>query len=286
MKIKMTGASGYLGNIITAELKRNNHHVSPIQRELLYGPAENLAGELNNIDVLINLAGAPVLQRWTSRAKKEIYDSRIKTVENLARAFQIMFPEDRPAKVISASAISIYASGKTHTEESFYFNQDFLGEVLKDWEKAWTGLPEEVQLTVFRMAIVLGKESATIKNMLLPFKLGIGGKVGNGKQAFPFVHETDVARAYKWATENKNITGVFNLVAPEQITNAGFTQALAKKLNRPAFFRVPPFALQLIYGKAASMLTKSPVVLPHKIMEAGFEFKYPTIEEAMEEIFG
>jgi uncharacterized protein (TIGR01777 family) len=286
MNIKMTGASGYLGNIITAELKKNKHHVSPIQREMLYGPAENLADELKNTDAVINLAGAPILQRWTSKAIKEIYDSRIQTVENLARAFQIMFPKEMPAKVISASAIGIYAAGKTHTEESYNFDPGFLGEVVKDWEKSWNGLPEEVELTLFRLAVVLGKESATIKNMLLPFKLGIGGKIGSGKQPFPFVHETDVARAFLWATENKKTQGVFNLAAPEQITNAGFTKALAKKLNRPAFIPVPPFALQLIYGKAASLLTKSPAVLPHRMIEAGFEFKYPTIGETMDEIFG
>ena len=286
MNIKMTGASGYLGKIITAELKRKGHKVSPIQREQLCGPAEILAGEIKNTNVVINLAGAPVLQRWTTKAKKEIYDSRIQTVENLARAFQIMFPEERPAKVISASAIGIYAEGKTHTEKSNNFDQGFLGEVVKDWEKSWNGLPEEVELTLFRIAVVLGKESATIQKLLLPFKLGIGGKIGNGKQPFPFVHETDVARAFTWATENKKTAGVFNLAAPQEINNAGFTQALAKKLNRPAFIPVPPFALQLIYGKAASMLTKSPAVLPHRILEAGFEFKYPTIEKAMEEIFG
>lgn len=286
MKIKITGASGYLGKIITAELKHNKHRVSPIQRELLYGPAENLASEVKNTDVVINLAGAPVLQRWTSKAKREIYNSRIQTAENLTRAFQILFPKERPAKVISASAIGIYAEGKTHTEESLDFDRGFLGEVVKDWEKTWNGLPEEIELTLFRMAVVLGKESATIQKMLPPFKLGIGGKIGNGKQPFPFVHETDVARAFAWATENKNTTGVFNLTAPQGITNADFTRALAKKLNRPAFIPVPPFALKLIFGKAAAMLTKSPTVLPDKLQGNGFEFRYPTIEETMEEIFG
>ncbi|WP_372947705.1 TIGR01777 family oxidoreductase [Mariniphaga sp.] len=286
MIIKMTGASGYLGNIITAELKRKGHKISPIQRELLYGPAEILAGELKNTDVLINLAGAPVLQRWTTKNKKEIYDSRVLTVENLVKAFQILFPEERPAKVISASAIGIYEEGKTHTEESFNFDRGFLGEVVKDWEKSWKGLPKEVGLTIFRIAVVLGKESATIQKLLPPFKLGIGGKIGNGKQPFPFIHETDVARAFTWAAENKKAKGVFNMAAPQEITNAGFTRALAKKLNRPAFIPVPPFALKLVFGKASSMLTKSPAVLPHKITEAGFEFKYPTIEETLEEIFG
>lgn len=287
MKVKITGASGYLGRLITAELKSKNHHVSPIQRELLYGPAENLASELKNIDVLINLAGAPVLQRWTKKNKKEIYDSRVQTAENIARAFQIIFPKERPGQVISASAIGIYSEGKPHTEESYHFDNGFLGDVVKDWEKTWKRLPPgKVQLTLFRIAVVLGRESATIQKLLLPFKLGIGGKTGNGKQPFPFVHETDAARAFLWAIENKNSGGIYNLAAPEQITNSSFTRALAKKLNRPAFIPIPAFALKIVFGKAAVMLTKSPAVLPDKIQEAGFEFKYPTIEETLEEIFG
>ncbi len=284
MDIKITGASGYLGQRITAELRNRGHKVSPVERELLYGPAENLAQELKGADVVINLAGAPVLQKWTTKNKKVIYDSRIVTVRNLVRAFHILFPENRPCKVISASATGIYATGKTHSEESYDFDTGFLGEVVKDWEAAWNNLPAEVQLTVFRISVVLGKQSATIQKMMLPFKLGIGGKIGNGKQPFPFVHETDMANAFLWATENNNITGIFNLVAPQQINNGGFTRVLAKKINRPAFIPVPPFALKLFFGKAAEMLTKSPAVVSDKILEAGFEFRYPTIEEALKEI--
>lgn len=284
MKITITGASGYLGTIITTELKNKGHEVSPIGRELLYGPAENLAGELKNTDILINLAGAPVLQRWTTKNKKEIYNSRIKTSQNIARAFQILFPKERPSKVISASAIGIYSAGKNHSEESLDFDNGFLGEVVKDWEQSWNGLPEEVQLTLFRIAVVLGKQSATIQKLLLPFKLGIGGKIGGGKQPFPFVHETDVARAFIWATENKKATGVFNLAAPQQITNSGFTRALAKKLRRPAFIPVPPLALKILFGKAASLLTQSPAVMPQKLLETGFEFKFSTIDDTLDEI--
>lgn len=286
MDVKITGASGYLGHIVTAELRSRGHKVSPLERELLYGPAENLAQELKGADVVINLAGAPVLQKWNAKNKKVIYDSRVVTTQNIARAFHILFPKNRPRKVISASAIGIYAPGKTHNEESFNFDSGFLGDVVKDWEAAWNSLPDGIQLTIFRIAVVLGKQSATIQKMMLPFKLGIGGKIGNGKQPFPFVHETDVANAFLWATENNNISGIFNLAAPQQITNAGFTRALAKKINRPAFIPVPPFALKLLFGKAAEMLTKGPAVDSGKITEAGFKFRYSTIEEALEEILG
>ena len=284
MKVKITGASGYLGNLISSELLKNNHQVLPIDRHLLYGPAEYLANELTGTDVLINLAGAPILKRWTARNKKNIYNSRVKTSENLARAFQIMFPGKRPKKVISASAIGIYTPGKTHSEESYFFDSGFLGEVIKDWEAAWKGLPREVQLTIFRIAVVMGKESTTIKKLLPPFKLGIGGKVGSGKQPFPFVHENDVARAFVWAAENKETNGVFNLAAPQQITNKEFTRALARKLGRPAIFTVPPVALKLVYGKAAAMIAKSPAVTSEKLTKMGFEFSFHTIDEILEYI--
>jgi hypothetical protein len=284
MKIKMTGASGYLGKIITDELQKKGHRVSAIHRELLYGPPENLAKKLEGTDVLINLAGAPVLQRWTKKNKQKIYVSRVVTSQNLVKAIQILFPKQRPCKLITASAIGIYASGKTHSEESKKFNTGFLGEVVKDWEAVWNGLPDEIVSTVFRISVVLGKESAVIQKLLLPFRLGIGGKIGNGRQPFPFVHETDVARAFVWAVENKNSGGTFNLAAPEQITNGGFTHALSEKLKRPAFIPVPKFGLQLLYGRAAVLLTESPAVVPHLLMEAGFSFKFEQIEDALEEI--
>jgi hypothetical protein len=284
MKIKITGVSGYLGSIIKNELQRKGHQVTAIDRKMLYGPPENLAKTIEGTDAIINLAGAPVLQRWTKKNKQKIYGSRIVTSQNLVKAIQILFQEQRPKKLISASAIGIYTSGKTHSEESKDYDTGFLGEVVKDWEAVWKGLPDEIVSTVFRIAVVLGKESAVIQKLLLPFRMGIGGKIGNGRQPFPFVHETDVARAFVWALENKNGGGTFNLAAPEQITNAGFTHALSKKLKRPAFIPVPKFGLQLLYGRAAVMLTESPAVVPHLLMEAGFSFKFEQIEDALEEI--
>lgn len=285
MKIKITGLTGYLGNIINGELTKKGHSVSGIERRLLYGLPEKLEETLKNTKVLINLAGAPVLQRWTEKNKKLIYESRVLTTQNLVKAINNLPPEQRPEKVISASAIGIYANDVLHSEESHDFDTGFLGEVVKDWEASWNGLPGNVQLTIFRIAVVLGKESATIKKLLLPFKLGIGGKIGNGKQPFPFVHETDVAQAFAWAVENEKTAGIYNLAAPQQITNSGFTNALAKKLKRPAFIPVPAFVLKMVFGKAAGMLTQSPTVLPEALLEKGFAFRYATIEEALEEIF-
>lgn len=119
--------------------------------------------------------------------------------------------------------------------------------------------------------------------MLLPFKLGLGGKITNGKQPFPFVHENDVVRAFVWSLENEKAKGVFNLVAPDMISNKEFTKALADELKRPAFFTVPGLALKLAFGEAAVMLTESPAVVPNALVEAGFVFRFPNIKSTLGE---
>jgi uncharacterized protein len=284
MEIRMTGASGYLGKVITAELIRQGHHVEGISRELLYGNPGELGEAVKNKDVLINLAGAPVLQRWTLKNQKEIYNSRVLTAQNLVHAITKLPAGQRPQKVISASAIGIYDSGKLHSEESREFDTGFLGELVQDWEKAWQQLPEGVQLTIFRIALVLGRESSIIKKLLMPFKLGLGGKIGNGRQAFPFVHEADTAQAFLWAIETPDAGGVFNLAAPHQISNKDFTRELAQILHRPAFLTIPPFALKMLYGKASELLTRSPAVIPKNLLKKNFKFRYSTIGEALENI--
>lgn len=284
MKIKISGSSGYLGSVISEGLIQKGHQTEGINRELLYGSEEKLASTLKNTDAVIHLAGAPILRRWTEENKKQILDSRVKTAKNLAGAINRLPAESRPRKVISASGISIYAPGKTHTEGSSDYDTGFLGEVILKWEKAWEMLSNDVELTVFRMAPVLGKESPTIKKMNFPFRMGVGGKIGNGKQPFPFVHEADVAGAYLWAIENSGTGGKYILAAPHQITNAYFTRAMADTMNRPAFTTVPAFALKVIYGQAATMLLHSPAVHPEKLLKKGYKFKYESIEQTLNDI--
>lgn len=282
----MTGASGYLGEVIKKELIKKGHQVLPINRSLLYGPTNELTGQLSGTQVLINLAGAPILQRWTRRNKQIIYESRVKTTRNLVKAIQEMDEDKRPQKVISASAVGIYTVNKMHDEHSIDFDTGFVGKVVNDWESAWKSLPENVELTLFRLGVVLGKEAQTIKKLLLPFKLGLGGKIGNGKQPFPFVHENDVARAFAWALDQSGRDGTYNLAAPQKITNKEFTKAMAKALKRPAILPVPEFALRIVYGKAATLLTESPEVIPRELEKQNFEFRYPDIESTLIEITG
>ena len=284
MKIKLTGSNGYIGRLILTELQKKGHKVSGINRDLLYGPSTNLQEEIRYTDVVINLAGAPILQRWTKKNKETIYISRVVTTRNLVKAIIELSKSERPTKVISASAIGIYKSGYKHTEESKNFDEGFVGEVVQDWEHELTAVPEDVQTTIFRLGIIFGKEAKTIKNMLLPFKLGLGGKIGSGKQAFPFIHEKDVINAFVWATETLEKSDTFNLAAPESISNKEFTNSFARQLNRPAFFTIPAFALKLIFGKAATLLTQSPEVSSDKLQKTGFHFEYPTIKATLQNI--
>lgn len=284
MKIKITGASGYLGNLISDRLKKNGHTVSAIDRKFLYGPIDALQNEIRRCDVVINLAGAPILQRWTKKNKEVILESRTETTSNLVAAINMLPKQERPKKFLSASAVGIYKTGFVHNESSRNFDEGFLGDVVKKWEAASNGLTPGVQRVVFRLAMVLGKEAKTISSLKLPFKLGLGATLGNGDQPFPFVHEVDVARAFAWAVEDFNANETFNLAAPESITNKDFTKALAKKLHRPAFFFIPGFILNAALGKASSLLTEGADVEPWNLQKAGFEFQYPTIESALEEI--
>jgi len=283
MKIKITGSSGYLGRAISKKLKKYGHVVSGIEREVLY-KVDKLQEAIQGTNAIINLAGAPILQRWTSENRKIIYDSRVKTTQNLVKAINSLPLEKRPEKFISASAIGIYDPGKTHDESSIEFEQGFVGKVVLDWEKAVEPLTDDIQKIIFRIAPVLGKKSETIKNLKLPFKLGLGGKIGDGKQPFPFVHEQDVTDAILWGIEDYRQSGIFNLSAPEQISNNTFTKTFASKLKRPAIIPVPAFALKILYGETAQMLVKSPGVIPKELQKAGYNFKYPDIDSALSEI--
>ena len=172
MNIKLTGSNGYIGQLISKKLEEKGHSVSGIERNLLYRDTENLKKELQYSDVVINLAGAPILQRWTEKNKEIIYDSRVVTTRNLVAAINGLPNSQRPKKVVSASAIGIYKSGYSHTEESHNLDEGFVGKVVKDWENSLIDLSSDVQKVIFRLGVVFGREAQTIKNMLLPFKLG------------------------------------------------------------------------------------------------------------------
>lgn len=284
MNIRITGSNGYLGKRISEELKAQGHHVCGIERKFLYGPPELLMKEIDGAEIIINLAGAPILQRWSEKNKQTISESRIKTTQNLVRAIAALPEARQPKKFISASAIGIYQPGKSHDESSTDFDTGFVGQVVSGWENATTGLPPSVEKIIFRIGLVLGKEAKTITNLLIPFKLGLGAAIGNGQQPFPFIHEKDVARAFLWAVEIFRGGGIFNLVAPQTINHKQFTNELARQLHRPAFFKIPVFILKLVLGSASVLLTESPEVVPKKLISEGFSFEYPNLGAALSDI--
>ncbi|MBV5314265.1 MAG: TIGR01777 family oxidoreductase [Prolixibacteraceae bacterium] len=283
MKIAISGANGYIAKNLIVKLKSAGHEIFNISRTTLYNK-QLLLEELVDIDVVIHLAGAPILQKWTEKNKIEILRSRTESTDNIVQVINELPLEKRPHSFISASAVGIYTSNSHHTEYSTNFADDFVGQVVKSWEKSSDQLNKSVRKVIFRIGVVLGKESQTIQNLLPVFKFGLGGKIGSGQQPFPFVHIDDVTSAIFWAIHNSEVHGIYNLVNPENITNLQLTSELSKILHRPNLFTVPEFALKLIYGEAASLLLQAPFVFPERLLKYGFRFKYPDLKSSLAEI--
>ncbi|MGE5393592.1 MAG: TIGR01777 family oxidoreductase [Candidatus Saccharibacteria bacterium] len=283
MNIAIAGASGYIARNLISELEADHHTIIPIKRPLLYSP-EKLTVLLTDTDVVINLSGAPILQRWTDSNKEEILASRVDTTRNIVMAINSLPDQVKPRTFISASAIGIYTPDQLHADDSKSYANDFVGEVVKQWETTSRSLSPKVRRVVFRIGLVLGKESQTMKRLLPVFKLGLGGKIGSGRQPFPFVHIFDVVNALIWGIQHERASGIYNLVAPDDIDNKTFTDVLARSLNRRAIFTVPAFSLKLAYGEASILLLTSPRVKPQRLIDEGFAFLFPDIQSCIAEI--
>ena len=286
MNIAITGANGYIGQNLTRRLESKGFIVKPVTRMLIYGDQEKLSAFLAGTSAVINLAGAPILQRWTKSNKAIIYNSRILTTRKISDAVNDLAPGLRPSVFISASATGIYTNGKVHDESSSDMNKGFLGNVVQNWENSSSGLGKNTRRVIFRFGIVFGKESQIIKKILPVFKAGFGGCLGNGKQALPYIHIDDLTEAIFQSITDPKFEGIYNLVAPDLITNRTFTKTLAGLINRPAFFNVPALVLRLIFGDAASLLLSSPVVIPQRLTEQGFQFIHASISSALKDITG
>lgn len=281
MNILIGGASGLVGRKLSASLNRAGHKVTGLSRADFSGPEAELLQKVSGSEVIINLSGAPIVARWTEAYKKEILHSRIMTT---GRLVDIMLKSPvEPRLFISTSAVGIYPEGKIFTEENAAYGNDFLADVCKSWELEAMKASGEVKVAVFRLGVVLAKEGGALQKLLLPFRLGLGGPVAGGKQGFSWIHVDDLIRAYLFVIE-KNIAGVFNLTAPEITDNAGFTKELGKVVKRPALIPLPAFALKLVYGEGASALISGQKVLPYRLQQEGFVFRFPKLKEALEDI--
>jgi uncharacterized protein (TIGR01777 family) len=286
MHILVTGKDSYLGLLVYQYFTQKGHDVQGINQELLYKGGDELRDTLANSDVIINLTGARIFQPWNDKNKAIIYDSRVLTSNNLVSAITSLMHEQQPKKVISISAVGIYQPNKIHTEDSKDFNPGFMGTVMRDWETIMDCVPKGIQTNIFRLGLVIGKQSKITKRLLLVFKLGFGSKIGSGKQAFPFVHEKDVLKAIDWAIDESIESNSFNLIAPERINNRQFTKTLAKKLKRIAWFKVPAWSIKLLFGEASIVLLEAPIVDSKRIIKRGFKFSYPDLSSSLNEILG
>ncbi len=285
MKIAISGSTGFIGKQLSDYLLRSGNELIVISRGDFSGGCNQLAKVIKSADVIINLAGAPVLQRWNKKNKQLILSSRVDSTKLLVKAVQMNFSQHTPIVFISASAIGIYEKNKSHDEFSTAFGTDFLASVCKAWEDATVELNEtDLRMCTIRIGIVLGTTGGTIGKMLPLFNTGLGGKIGSGKQPFSFIHISDFCRVIDHLIKNKKSAGVYNLVSSMPTTNELFTNILSDQLHRPAFFTVPEFALKIVYGEAAEMLTNGASVIPTRLLDEGFRFQYPDISSAIADI--
>lgn len=268
MKVALTGASGFVGTALQDHFKEcviiDRKDDTPMILEKLEG-----------VDVVVNLAGAPIIKRWSDPYKKLLMQSRIESTERLVRAVN----QSSVAHFISTSAIGIYPDNKKCDESCTEIADDFLGELAHKWE-------EEAHLckkptTILRFGVILGKDGGALAQMITPFKWGVGGIIGNGKMMTSWIAMDDLIRIYEFIINNK-ITGIYNAVSPNPVTNYTFTKALGKVLHRPTILPIPEFALRIMYGEASSVLTGSKEIYPAGLLEKGFVFKYTDIETSLQ----
>jgi uncharacterized protein (TIGR01777 family) len=271
VNIAVTGASGLIGTKLVASLGKEARAVS------VRGNLDGVAGA----DAVVHLAGEPVSQRWTKDVREKIRSSR---VDGTRRLVDAMRPSP-PRVLVSASAVGYYGSrGNERLTESSDPGQGFLEEICQEWEhEALKAEDFGVRVICLRNGLVLGKGGGLAK-MMLPFKLGIGGKIGDGQQWMPWIHIDDAVGLIEFAISSSRLRGPVNATAPNPVTNAEFTRELAHALHRPAILPVPKFALHLLFGEMAKIVYASQQVIPEAAVRAGYQFRFPKLAGALLDI--
>lgn len=282
MNIAISGANGFIGSFLKSHFESQGHIVNSIKRISANTSEAEIENQLMNADVVINLAGAPILGRWTEAYKKQILESRINTTSALVRVIGKM--DKKPSLFISTSAVGIYDTDGVNSEYNLRYANNFLATVCEKWEAEASAVAQSTRLIIFRLGVVLDAENGALKRMLPLFKFGFGGVIAGGKQGFPWIHVSDVIKAIDFVIGNPTASGVYNITAPEMIDNKQFTKTLASVLNRPAILPVPAFALKLLFGEASLTLTSGQFVEPARLLEGGFKFSFPNILPALQNL--
>jgi uncharacterized protein (TIGR01777 family) len=296
MKVAVTGATGLIGRAVVRELVERGDHVVALSRDAsranLDGaevvewrdpksepaPAAAFAG----VDGVIHLLGEPIAQRWSEAAKREIHDSRALGTRNLVAGLGAA--GQRPSVLVSQSATGYYGPhGDEPVDESAGPGDSFEASVVADWEEEARAAEQlGMRVVLCRTGVVLSPSGGALEKMLTPFKLGVGGPVAGGRQYLPWVHIDDVVGALLFALANDTASGPINVTAASPVTNKEFSRALGHALHRPAIMPVPGFALRLLYGEMATIVTTGVRAVPRRLQELGYDFRRPELAGALE----
>ncbi|CAN5684199.1 hypothetical protein BH24ACT22_BH24ACT22_13360 [soil metagenome] len=296
MRILVSGATGLVGSALSKELEDKGHSVTVLSRSkpssddtVRWDPSRGQidASRLEGLDMVVHLAGENIVGRWTEEKKQKILYSRVQGTRLLAETIAGL--SEKPHAMICASAVGYYGDrGNELRREESAPGDTFRAEVVKEWEAAAEPANEAgIRLANLRFGIVLSQEGGALGTTLPLFKLGGGGKVGNGRQWWSWVALDDVAGALVHALENDSVEGPVNVVAPNPMTNAEYTKVLGNVLNRPTFFPAPAPALRAVLGEVADeLLLASARVEPAKLRETDYDFRCPELEGALRHLLG
>lgn len=286
MRTLVTGATGFVGSRLVESLRADGHRVVTVSR----GAAgdydwreEGLARAVGAVDSIVHLAGESLFgRRWSAAQKEELRRSRVETTRRLAT----LAAEKEIRVLVSASAVGFYGPCDDEVlDEGAPAGKDFLARLCQEWEEALLpAVSSNTRIAILRIGVVLGPEGGALQKMLPPFRMGVGGPIGTGRQTVSWIHRDDLVGMIRWILENEDVDGVFNGTAPNPVTMKEWASALGRTLHRPAALPVPGFALKLALGEVADVLLTGQRVLPRRAQEGGFEFRYPRIEGALEEI--
>jgi hypothetical protein len=298
MKVAVTGATGLVGTRLVARLLERGDSVVALSRDAtraserrgaqavtwdaVGGPPP--AGALDGVDGVINLAGAPVAQRWSPAAKERIRESRVAGTANLVAGLEAAGASG-PVVLVSTSAAGYYGDrGETVLDESAAPGDDFLASVCVGWESSASAARDRgMRVAIVRIGVVLDGAGGALAKMLPPFRLGVGGPVAGGRQYVPWIALDDVVGVFLAALDGGSAwSGAFNACAPGAVTNAELSKALGRALHRPAVMPVPALAIRALYGDMAAIVTASARMVPARALELGYEFRYLDLDRALE----
>ena len=279
MNIAVAGYNGFIGQQFVSD--RKGDRIIELPRKLLYGEITPLKEAIKDADVVVNLAGSPINTRWTRKNKKVIEESRFGVNSRLVEAINQL--EKKPAHLISASAIGIYDSEGIHTESEGGYADNYLAKVVSKWEQPLSSIDKQVITTVLRIGIVLGRNGGMLPIMLKVSRLGMLPVMGSGHQTYSFIHQDDLIAAIRYIIDKRK-QGVFHLTAPNPVDNATFTRSLANICRVKIIIRMPEIFLKAGLGEAHIMVTEGPKVLPNRLLQEGYVFRFPEIDAALQNL--